>query len=84
MMRKEVDDSFSRQYSGCLVNEPENPEIGSDSPVELMLPEARVWEAPAVPAAAAVAKVQGSVGGRKSKVGSLFFDHGIGLWMPKR
>lgn len=80
-MRKEIDDSFRRQYSGCLVNEPENPEMGSDSPIELMLPE-RIWEAPAVPAAA---KIQGkSGGGRKSKVGSLFFDNGIGLWMPKR
>lgn len=85
MLRKEVDDSFKRQYSGCLVNIPENPEMGSDSPIELMHQE-RIWEAPAVPAVPAAAKVhQGrNVGGRKSKVGSLFFDHGIGLWMPKR
>ncbi|KAF2173820.1 hypothetical protein M409DRAFT_16090 [Zasmidium cellare ATCC 36951] len=79
MLRKEVDDSFKRRYAGCLVNEPENPEMGSDSPVEIMHHE-RVWEAPAVPA-----KVhQGRMNARKSKVGSLFFDHGIGLWMPKR
>lgn len=82
MLRKEVDDSFKRQYSGCLVNEPENPEMGSDSPIELMHSE-RIWEAPAVPAAAKVQ--QGGHGGRrKSKVGSLFFDHRMGLWMPKR
>ena len=79
MLRKEVDDAFSRQYSGCLVNEPENPEMGSDSPIELMMAE-RIWEAPAVPA---MAKVQGKSGGR-SKVGSLFFDSGIGVRMPKR
>ena len=80
MLRKEVDDAFSRQYSGCLVNEPENPEMGSDSPIELMMAE-RIWEAPAVPA---TAKVQGRSGGRKSKAGSLFFDSGFGVWMPKR
>jgi len=41
-MRKEIDLQFTRQYSGCLHNEPENPEMGTDSPVELMYEE-RVW-----------------------------------------
>jgi hypothetical protein len=80
--RKEIDLSFRNQYSGCLVNMPENPELGSDSPVELMQAE-RVWEAPAVPAQVAT----GHAGGagrqkRKSKILSLFFDPKAGVWMP--
>ncbi|CAK4033148.1 vacuolar carboxypeptidase Cps1 [Lecanosticta acicola] len=93
IMRKEIDDSFTRQYKGCWVGEVvENPEMGSWSPVE-MATERRVWEmesagpaknknkmveVPAVPA------VPGRAAGRRSKVGSLFFDPGSGLWMPKR
>ncbi|KAK5119422.1 hypothetical protein LTR85_007522 [Meristemomyces frigidus] len=77
-MQKQVDQDYSRQYSGCLYNETENPFLGSDSPVELMLPE-RVWEAPAVPAKAAAA----GKGRRKSKI-SLFFDDAVGLWLPKK
>lgn len=76
-MRKEIDDQYSRQYSGCLTQEPENPEMGSDSPVELMLPE-RCWEVPAIPAKTA------DKSKRKSKAMSLFFDSGVGMWMPKR
>jgi hypothetical protein len=74
MMRKEVDDEFSRKYSGCLVNVDENPEMGSDSPVELMLPE-RIWEVPGGPREA----VEMDRGRRKSTVKSLFFDHKAGL-----
>lgn len=71
MLRKEVDDSYTRQYAGCLTNPlPENPEMGSDSPVEIMSPE-RVWEFPAKCV-------------RKSKGKSLFFDHTAGVWFPKR
>jgi hypothetical protein len=32
-MRKEIDGEYSRQFSGCLQHEPENPEMGSDDPV---------------------------------------------------
>ncbi|KAK4498156.1 hypothetical protein PRZ48_010812 [Zasmidium cellare] len=64
MLQKEADDSYRRQHFGCHVNEPENPEMGSDSPVEIMYPEDRVWEAPAVPAKAH----QGRSNGRKSKI----------------
>ena len=76
-MQKDLDQEYSRQYSGCLSQEPENPEMGSDSPVELMLPE-RCWEVPATPARA-VENTQ-----KKSKATSLFFDQGVGMWLPKR
>lgn len=49
---------------------PENPEMGTDSPVEIMSPE-RVWEVSAK-----------SV--RKSIGKSLFFDHAAGFWFQKR
>ena len=78
-MRKGVDDEYSRQYKGCLNHEPENPEMGSDSPVELMLPE-RCWEVPAIPARTA----DKDKNKRKSKTMSLFFDSGVGMWLPKR
>ena len=77
LMQKELDSQYSRQYSGCLHQEPENPEMGSDSPVELMLPE-RVWEAPTIPARNA------GKNKRKSKALSLFFDQKVGMWLPKR
>lgn len=55
--------------------------MGSDSPVELMLPE-RCWEVPAIPArAAAKGKDKDK---RKSKAMSLFFDSGVGMWLPKK
>lgn len=75
MMRKEVDDAYTRHYGpGCLMNPiPENPEMGSDSPIEIMPPE-RIWEVPAVSAKK----------DRRSKAKSLFFDYGVGLWLPKR
>ena len=75
-MRKQIDDEYSRQYSGCLYHEPENPEMGSDSPVEIMHPE-RLCEAPAIPAQTAKNK-------SKSQRMTLFFDRGIGVWLPKR
>ena len=81
-MRKEVDDSISRQFSGCLYNDtPENPFLSGteEQPVEMSC-EWRVCEAPA---AVPVAKVVGREG-RRSRVMSLFFDHGHGVWMPKR
>lgn len=71
--------SFSRQYNGCLYNEPENPFMGSDSPVELMLPE-RVWEVHAVPAMPAKVVEKDR---RKSKM-SLFFDDTVGMWLSRR
>ena len=77
LMRKEIDSQYSRQYSGCLHQEPENPEMGSDSPVEMMFDD-RVWEAPAIPARAA------DKNKRKSNVFSLFFNEGTGLWLPKQ
>ena len=75
-MRKELDDQYSRQYSGCLHLEPENPEMGGESPQELMLPE-RVWEVPAVPVKSA------NRSGRESRALSLFFDQALGMWLPK-
>jgi hypothetical protein len=76
------------RYSGCLINEPENPFMGSDSPVELMLEE-RVWEVPAVPALPPEAKGGAGAGGvvkeerRKSRM-SLWFDGGVGVWVPRK
>jgi len=77
--RQQIDESYSRQYSGCLVNEPENPFLRSDSPVEIMMEE-RVWEIPAIPATTAVG---GGRAKRKSRL-SLWFDHGVGVWLPKK
>lgn len=45
--RKQLDDDFRRRYHGVLVNDVENPEMGSDSPVELGWEE-RAWEMPNV------------------------------------
>lgn len=83
VMRKEVDDMYTRQYKGCWQSSVvENPEMGSDSPVELMLPE-RVWEVPAVPATTAEKNGRKSWKERKERM-SLFFDQGVGVWVPKR
>lgn len=43
--RKQLDDDFRRRYHGVLVHEGENPEMGSDSPVEMGWEE-RLWEMP--------------------------------------
>lgn len=71
-MQRQLDNEYSKQFSGCLYNETENPFLGSDSPVELMLPE-RIWEAPAVPAKAV------KTDRRKSRISS-FFDDAVGVW----
>lgn len=55
---------------------PENPEMGSDSPLEMGTVE-RVWEVPATNA-------KSGSGTRRDKAKSLFFDYGVGVWMPKR
>ena len=76
LMRNEVDNHYSRQYSGCLYQEQENPEMSSEGPVELMLDD-RISEAPAIPARTA------NKNKRKSRV-SLVFDQAVGMWLPKR
>ncbi|KAI7357542.1 hypothetical protein D0862_03972 [Hortaea werneckii] len=75
--KKAVDLEFSSQYSGCLVNVHENPEMGTDSPVE-MGAEQRIWEAPAVPARTVSGK---DVNTSKR---SLHCGDGAGFWMPRR
>jgi hypothetical protein len=77
VMRKEVDDSFSRQYTGCLQVEPDNPFLQPRSPVELMYEE-RVCEVPALPAATAVDQSR-----RKSRISSLMYDATKGLWFHR-
>ena len=74
-MRKEIDDQYSRQYSGCLYLEPENPYMRS--PADLMLTE---WlcEAPSMPSLS-VAKEKES-----NRRLSLLFDQGVGLGMAKQ
>lgn len=78
MLRKEVDDSFSRQYTGCLQREPENPFLQPKSPVEMMHEE-RVCEVPALPARLAVDGNE-----RKNRVRSLMFDATKGLWFHRQ
>jgi hypothetical protein len=78
MMRKEVDSEYSRQYSGCLVSEPENPFLVPRSPVELMQSE-RVWEAPGSERAGSVNAVAVSEGRAKS----LMFDSAKGQWFRR-
>lgn len=75
MLRKEVDDTYSRQYSGCLYTEPENPYLVIKSPVELGSAD-QTFEMPAK-----VAMLDGNQ--RKSRAKSLFFDGGRGMWFPK-
>ncbi|KAK5131213.1 hypothetical protein LTR08_001238 [Meristemomyces frigidus] len=80
-LRTAVDAAYSLQYGGCLHGIAENPELGSDSPVEIMDVDVRaegwVWEVPAVPARAA------REARRTSKL-SLIFDEGVGVWMARR
>lgn len=80
MMRKEVDNSYSRQYSGCLVNEPENPFLVPRSPVELMHSE-RVCEAPDVPVH--VSASPATKDGRETRAKSLLFDTAKGQWFRR-
>lgn len=95
MMRKEVDDSYSRQYSGCLINEPENPFVARTltptptpspspsprprSPVELMHTE-RAWEVPAVSVSVSDEEDDAE---RARKGRSLLFDNSKGLWFHR-
>ncbi|RMZ09895.1 hypothetical protein D0864_01394 [Hortaea werneckii] len=76
--KKAVDLEFSSQYSGCLVNVPENPEMGTDSPVEIGTEQRICREAPAVPARTVTSKDV-----NKSKR-SLYCGDGAGFWMPRR
>lgn len=77
LARKEIDAQYSRQFSGCLYNDTDNPFATSDSPVELEHHQ-RVFEAPSVPVAAADRHK------RRSKAISLFWDQTVGIWIPKR
>ncbi|KAK3643855.1 hypothetical protein LTR56_009950 [Elasticomyces elasticus] len=79
MARKQVDFHYSNQYGGCLVNIPENPELGPDGPVEIMERE-RLCEVPAIPARTVG---EGRRDARRSRFMSLFFDQGLGVWVPK-
>jgi hypothetical protein len=79
MMRKEVDNSYSRQYSGCLVNEPENPFLVPRSPVELMHNE-RVCEAPDVPVHVSAPAIKDE---RETRAKSLLFDTAKGQWFRR-
>jgi hypothetical protein len=81
MMRKEVDSSYSRQYSGCLVNEPENPFLVPRSPVELMHSE-RVCEAPDVPFSVPVS-APAIKDERETRAKSLLFDTAKGQWFRR-
>ena len=81
-LRKAVDDGVTQQFSGCLYNDiPENPFLNEteERPVELGC-QRKVCEAPAVVPLAKLAPWEE----RKLKAFSLFFDHGHGVWMPKR
>ena len=80
MMRKEVDNSYSRQYSGCLVNEPENPFLVPRSPVELMHSE-RVCEAPDVPVHVSASPAIKDE--RETRAKSLLFDTVKGQWFRR-
>lgn len=86
-IRHQINASYDSQYKGCLVTTFENPEMGSESPVEMTGVDERVWEVPAVPAVPAVpkrAKVDArDKKERRSRV-SLFFDYGVGLWVSKK
>ncbi|KAI7219271.1 hypothetical protein KC333_g3080 [Hortaea werneckii] len=75
--KKAVDLEFSSQYSGCLVNVHENPEMGTDSPVEMGEVQ-RIWEAPTVPARIATSK---DVNKNKR---SLHSGDVAGFWMPQK
>ena len=82
MMRKEVDNSYSRQYSGCLVNEPENPFLVPRSPVELMHSE-RVCEAPDVPVSVTTVSAPAIKEEREARAKSLLFDTAKGQWFRR-
>ncbi|KAK0941134.1 hypothetical protein LTR48_003684 [Friedmanniomyces endolithicus] len=80
LARMQVDLSYTSQFSGCLVNVVENPEMGMEGPVEIMERE-RLCEVPALPVRAAAGEVVRD--GRRSRFLSLVFDHGLDVWVPK-
>ena len=84
MMRKEADDSYSHQYSGYSISEPDNRSPTPNrspaprTPVELMHNE--VWEAPGSDVSSEPTLARD---GRETKVKSLFFDAAKGQWMHR-
>lgn len=79
LARKEVDRDFSNQYNGCLVNIPENPEMGSESPVEMMANHwGSVFEMPAPPTKV----MDQDFAGKKGT--TLVFNEAVGVWLPRR
>ena len=74
-LRREVDNDYQTRYSGGLSSVAENPEIGRDSPKQLLMPEPKVYEVPATPAPPRAK--------RMSRM-NLFFDHGVGLWLQRK
>ena len=79
---QEVDDSFSRQYSGVLTTVVENPEMGSESPVEICERDPRVWELVGG-GSVRYGRFKAPVEEKEAR-GSLFFCRDLGVWMPKR
>ncbi|KAK0945707.1 hypothetical protein LTR29_002819 [Friedmanniomyces endolithicus] len=83
LARKQVDLSYSCQFSGCLVNAVENPEMGVEGPVEIGEREG-LCEVPALASPARAAEVvEGMRDGRRSRFMSLVFDHGLDVWVPR-
>jgi hypothetical protein len=78
MMRKEVDREYTRQYSGCLVSEPENPFLKIGSPVELGDREG-IWEVDG----SDVERMAKGREGREVKAKSLVFDGAKGQWFRR-
>ncbi|KAI7299750.1 hypothetical protein KC315_g17487 [Hortaea werneckii] len=76
--KKAVDLEFSSQYSGCLVNVHENPEMGTDSPVEMGAEQRICREAPTVPARIATSK-DINTNKRSPHCGNV-----AGFWTPKK
>ncbi|KAI6895005.1 hypothetical protein KC334_g11802 [Hortaea werneckii] len=76
--KKAVDLEFSSQYSGCLVNVHENPEMGTDSPVEMGAEQRICREAPTMPARIVTGR---DVNKNKR---SLHCGDGAGFWMPQK
>ena len=82
MMRKEVDDSYSRQYSGYSASEPDNPFLAPRSPVELMHSE--VWEVPGTAVSSEPpTTTTTTTDERETKVENLFFDGAKGRWLHR-
>lgn len=80
---QEVDDSFTRQYSGVLTTVHENPEMGSDSPVEICERDPRIWEVGGGTVKYGRVKTAQEKDA-ESRVGSLYFCRDLRVWMPKK